>query len=199
MNTKMSHVYPVIFTLSALLLTGSVYADHADSRFEGEAYDAWLTGKIETVFTLNRELNPFRINTDVDHGNVTLRGNVESDIDKALASELAMGVEGVTNVDNQLVVSSEAGIIEQGRERISAAGNSLMRWVDDATTTASVKTRLLANAETEGLEISVTTRNDVVELKGEVRSDAERQLAEEIARNTGDVVAVVNNLLVASN
>ncbi|MEZ5490476.1 MAG: BON domain-containing protein [Gammaproteobacteria bacterium] len=191
-------IIPAIFTTMALSFSGNALADHADSRFEGAAYDAWLTGKIETVFTLNRELNPFTIDTDVSHGDVILSGTVDSDIDKALAGELALGVEGVTKVQNEIVVREGEGFIEQSRDQLAVASNNFMRWADDATTTASVKAKLLANSETEGLEISVMTENDVVTLEGEVSSAAEKQLAEEIAINTGDVVEVINQLVVAS-
>ena len=42
----------------------------------------------------------------------------------------------------------------------------------------------------------VDTRGDVVTLSGEVASAEEKQLAEELARNTGDVKQVHNQLVV---
>lgn len=199
MRMNISQALPVIFTTTALTLSSGAFADHADSRFEGAAYDAWITGKVETVLTLNRELNPFEIDTDVEHSRVFLSGQVESDIDKALAEELALGINGVTEVENNLEVTEEADFLERSREQISQASSNLMNWVDDATTSASIKTRLLANSETEGLEIKVTTEEKVVRLEGAVKSAAERQLAEEIARNTDDVENVVNELMIVSN
>lgn len=71
--------------------------------------------------------------------------------------------------------------------------------VTDATTTAEVKAKLLANATTKGLKINVDTRGDVVTLTGTVASAREKQLAEALARNTGEVRAVSNKLVVRSN
>jgi osmotically-inducible protein OsmY len=69
-------------------------------------------------------------------------------------------------------------------------------WFDDATTTAAVKSKLVRNSSTTGLEIDVDTREDVVTLSGSVKSDEEKQLAEQLARNTGDVKDVRNLLVV---
>ena len=167
----------------------------AANSFEGGARDAWLTGRIETMYLLNEHLNPFSIETNVQDGVVVLKGTVESEIDRDLAGALAKNIEGVTKVENQLVVdaavkpeSTPAGE-QNGRRNFGS-------WVDDATTTAAVKSRLIRNPNTKGLEIDVDTRDDVVTLSGRVNSDEERQLAEEIALDTSDVAGVSNNLVV---
>jgi osmotically-inducible protein OsmY len=69
-------------------------------------------------------------------------------------------------------------------------------WVDDATTTAAVKSKLVGNANTSGVKIDVDTRGDVVTLSGRVASSEEKELAGEIARSTGDVSEVNNQLVV---
>ena len=66
--------------------------------------------------------------------------------------------------------------------------------LSDAAITTSVKTRLLANAETDGLDINVTTQNGVVTLKGEVDSEAEKTLAFQIASDTDGVRGVQDQL-----
>ncbi|MEW6167166.1 MAG: BON domain-containing protein [Pseudomonadota bacterium] len=157
--------------------------------------DAWIDGSIETAFLFNTHLNNFKIDTDVNNGVVTLRGTVESDIDRDLAEEIAKGVEGVARVDNQLVV----GTVEpEDRDRAQAQSRDFRQWAEDATTTAEVKAKLLANDNTEGLAIDVDTRSSVVTLSGEVKSREEAQLAEQIADNVDGVVEVQNELRVAS-
>jgi osmotically-inducible protein OsmY len=69
----------------------------------------------------------------------------------------------------------------------------------DAVTTAQVRSKLQANQNTRNLQISVETRNGVVRLRGEVRSAEERELAALLARHTGDVMLVQNDLVVRSN
>jgi hyperosmotically inducible periplasmic protein len=167
----------------------------AAGSFEGGAKDAWLTGRIETMYLLNEHLNPFSIETDVQDGVVMLKGTVESEIDRDLAGALAKNIEGVTKVENELVVDASV------KPESTSAGEQNDRrnfgsWVDDATTTAAVKTRLIRNPNTKGLEIDVDTRDDVVTLSGRVNTDEERQLAEEIALDTSDVADVSNNLVV---
>jgi osmotically-inducible protein OsmY len=182
-------------SLTAAVLIGALVALPAfAAEPTGQAKDAWIQGKIETVYTLNRHLNGFTINTDVAQGAVHLTGKVESAVDRDLAGELAKGIDGVVSVDNDLVI--------EAKSRAAASSGSdrpFSVWVDDATTTAAVKSKLLANANTEGLKIEVDTRGDVVTLSGDVASAEEKQLAEQLARNTGDVKDVRNQLTVRAN
>jgi osmotically-inducible protein OsmY len=181
-------------TLGALASFAAFGALADSSTFKGEARDAWITGKIESAYVLNGHLNPFAINTDVQNGVVHLQGTVATDIDRDLAEEIAKGVEGVAEVDNDLQID-EAKTMAARDER-PAGERDFGSWVDDATTTAVVKSKLLGNANTEGLKIDVDTKDDVVTLTGRVSSREESQLAEEIAKNTGDVERVRNNLVV---
>ena len=64
------------------------------------------------------------------------------------------------------------------------------------TTTAMVKSKLLANQSTHGLAINVDTINSTVSLRGDVTTAEEKQLAEKIAENTDDVREVDNLLKV---
>ncbi|HYC57203.1 MAG TPA: BON domain-containing protein [Candidatus Binatia bacterium] len=70
------------------------------------------------------------------------------------------------------------------------------RVTDDAGTTSVIKTKLLADQSTSGLEINVTTKNGVVSLDGDVDSAAEKSAAERIAKGTNGVTEVKNNLTV---
>jgi osmotically-inducible protein OsmY len=159
---------------------------------EGAAKDAWIDGKLEAVYALNRHLSAFAIDTEVDKGIVHLTGKVQADIDRDLAGELAKGLDGVVEVDNKLTVVADARVSpKEGEDRSFGA------WIDDATTTASVKSKLLANPNTKGMKIDVDTRGDVVTLSGQVASREEKSLAEELARNTGDVEDVRNQLVIA--
>ena len=59
-----------------------------------------------------------------------------------------------------------------------------------------VKTKLLADSNVKGLKISVETTGDIVTLSGKVGSAEQKQLAEKIAQNTGDVKKVKNELVI---
>ena len=158
---------------------------------EGAAKDAWIDGQLEAVYALNRHLSAFAIDTEVDKGIVHLTGKVQADIDRDLAGELAKNIDGVVEVDNNLTIVADARVTpKEGEDRSFGA------WIDDATTTASVKSKLMGNPNTKGMQIDVDTRGDVVTLSGEVASGEEKSLAEELARNTGDVKDVRNQLVV---
>jgi osmotically-inducible protein OsmY len=163
----------------------------ANKDLKGEARDAWITGKIETIYLLNAHLDGFTIDTDVRNGAVHLTGKVESSIDRDLAAELARGVDGVTSVQNDLVIDAKGA-----RTAMKGGERSFSGRVADATTTAEVKSKLLANSNTHGMKIDVDTRGDVVTLTGTVASAEEKQLAEQLARNTRDVKGVNNRLAV---
>jgi len=68
--------------------------------------------------------------------------------------------------------------------------------VDDALITARVKSSLLADSNTKGLKIDVDTKSGVVHLKGNVASDSERTLAQNLAAKVEGVKTVDNKLAV---
>lgn len=182
-------------------ITGSAYADQSKQGSEKAAYedskmkDAWLHGKLETAYTLNSHLNPFRIDTEVKDGVAYLSGDVESDIDKELAAKVAMSIEGIRDVKNSLSVKpdidkTQVAETEDGKRTTAQA-------ISDATTTAVVKSKLLVNQNTKGLAIDVDTHNKVVTLSGKVDSSEEKELAELVAKEVDDVLDVENNLIVS--
>jgi len=185
--------YLVAAALAATLAIVPAFAG-TSKPFEGAMKDAWITGKVEAVYTLNEHLNPFAIATDVDGGVVHLTGTVKNDIDRDLAGELAKGIDGVVEVENDLQIDEA----QAGAAADEAAGNGrdFGTWVDDATTTATVKSKLVSNGNIKGLQIDVDTKDDVVTLSGRVETAEQSKLAEELARNTGDVKEVRNNLVV---
>jgi osmotically-inducible protein OsmY len=191
--------------IPALALTAALTAAMAASAFagddhskadewQGKAHDAWLDGKIETSYLLNRYLNPFTIDTAVKNGVVTLSGDVESEIDKELAEAIAKGTDGVTEVHNELQVI--AGSRDANQQQAGDA-RDFGDFVDDATITARVKYALIENGSTDGLSIDVDTMNREVTLSGEVDSDQQKQLAERIAENVDGVAGVKSELRVA--
>ena len=176
-------------TVSVLAL-GSMTAHAADGDISRQLTEARQEGSVWTAFALNRHLSPFAIDVDIEHGVATLTGEVESDVERDLAEQVALGVEGVTEVDNQLRVTGD------DVQRSADGERTFSNRFNDATTTATVKSKLLWNRNTEGLDIKVSTRDGVVTLEGQTSSAAGSELAERLARNTDDVRRVENNLIV---
>jgi hyperosmotically inducible protein len=70
--------------------------------------------------------------------------------------------------------------------------------IDDATITASVKTKLLDDERTKGFDINVDTMRGAVTLKGGADSAAAKAAATELARSATGVTSVDNQLVVAA-
>jgi hyperosmotically inducible protein len=71
--------------------------------------------------------------------------------------------------------------------------------IDDASITASVKTKLVAEKASNLTRIDVDTNGGIVYLNGTVQSPQQKAHAEEIARDVKGVKKVVNNLQVAQS
>jgi hyperosmotically inducible protein len=65
---------------------------------------------------------------------------------------------------------------------------------NDTWLTTKVKSALLADQATSGLDVQVETENGVVQLSGFVSSETEKQRAEEVARSIKGVKQVKNDL-----
>jgi osmotically-inducible protein OsmY len=194
MNTKLLNKP----TALALIASASLLANTALAGAEGKgaecaehsaSNDAWIDTRLETAYLFNPHLNNFAIRTDVEAGEVALTGKVRSEIDKDLAGEIAKSLDGVRSVDNKLHVVADLAQAEH-----SDVDRSFLQKVSDATTTTQVKTKLIANENVPARTINVDTQNHVVRLTGEVTSQAQKQLAEYIAKNTSSVKSVLNEL-----
>ena len=181
-------------TICGLLATLSLLAMQTYAADSSQpAKDSFITGKLEATYLFNRHLSPFTIHPETTNGVVHLTGTVDSNIDRDLAAEIAKGIDGVTSVKNDLVVKAGSS---QASTKSSGSTRTFGQYVDDATTTAMVKTKLLADPNVKGLKISVETTGDTVTLTGKVGSAEQKQLAEKLAQNTGDVKKVKNELVI---
>lgn len=167
----------------------AAYAAEGDAS--RELSEARQEGSIWTAFALNRHLNPFTIDVDVENGSAKLTGKVETDVERDLAEQIALGIEGVKKVDNQLTLDSAF-------EAKASAEPNLSQRFDDATLVATVKSKLLWNSNTEGLDINVNADNGKVSLTGNAQTAEAKELAGRLAANTDGVRAVNNQLSVSA-
>jgi osmotically-inducible protein OsmY len=155
-----------------------------------ELGEARQEGSIWTAFALNRHLNPFTIEVDVESGSAKITGTVETSVERDLAEQIALGIDGVNKVDNQLKLDPEF------QATASAEPNMAQRF-EDATLVATVKSKLLWNSKTEGLDIDVDAENGKISLNGNAQTAEAKELAGFLAANT-DGVRSVSNLLSVS-
>jgi len=169
-------------SLSGLTIADTTSQDVTSARQESQ---------ISTTYSLSPYLRANDLKVSVNEGTATLSGTVEENVYKELAKQIALGVGGIENVDNQIKV--EADYVSPAR---TSRERSFGEVVDDATITATVKSKLLWSKNTEGLKIDVDTLMGKVTLLGAAENDAAKEIAGRMARNTRGVVAVDNQLVV---
>jgi len=156
--------------------------------------DAGITTKVKAKLAADSTVKAHQIDvTTVDHA-VTLTGNVDSEAAKERAVQLARETKGVADVHDMISVRTA-----EGTGNAPDVNRSLGTVVDDATITMDVKTKLLSDDLVKGTHIDVDTRAGVVYLTGKVGSDAERDQAVKLARETSGVHDVQANLTVGKS
>ena len=180
----------ILSMIVATSLTTAAYAGDmdTDNKWEKGAKDAWIDGKAEATLLF----------TDVKNGNVVLTGKVENSVDKKLAEELVANIDGVTSVDNKLTVVADNDMHSDMSDDMEEGVEEGTSELTDAKIATVIKTRLLMDTDISGFDIDVDVENGIVKLTGEVDSDAERDLAVEIAKNASDVKDVESDLRVVT-
>lgn len=168
------------------LFTTSAFA--GDDNWSGKTKDAWIDGKAEATLLFNGNLNSFDINTDVDNGVVSLTGKVDNTVERELAEELILGIDGVSKVNNKLVVLQEASDEE----------SEVAATFTDAKIVTVITSRLIFDSQISGTDIDVDVDDRKVVLNGTVASETERDLVIAIAENTKDVEQVTDKLVTES-
>jgi osmotically-inducible protein OsmY len=151
--------------------------------------DAWLITKVKSTLLYHRGVSG--INTEVlaKDGIVTLRGEALNAAQKDLATEYAKDVEGVKNVKNEMTIAPKE---KTTGEKKDVMGES----IDDASTTALVKSTLLHHRSTSALNTKVETKEGVVNLTGKAKNAAEKNLVTKIVSDVQGVKKVDNNMSV---
>ena len=155
-----------------------------------EAADALLALKVKTILGLHRSGRTHAARLEVMGGAVVLKGEVEDEAQRVLAAESAADVEGVSEVRNELTVSSaraaDAAAAKANNGRGPGAAEAAGE-VDDPSVAAQVRMALRAHRSTGSLKPGVEAKEGVVTLTGHVGSAAER---DRVSRLCGDIHGV---------
>ena len=74
-----------------------------DRTIQNAITDVWLTGRAEIALLMN--LRSFAISARVRDGRAILSGKVDAQIDRDLAGQIALDIDGIHSIDNQLEVA----------------------------------------------------------------------------------------------
>lgn len=172
-------------TLATLSISGLTLAG-------GEVTDALTEARLETqiwtTYALSPHLRALDLSVKVDDGKATLTGKADEDVKKELAEQIALGVKGINDVDNQITVQANYVATKSGSDR------RYSEVIDDAAITASVKSKLLWSQYAEGLSTEVNTQSGKVSLTGTASSKNAKEHAGVLAKNTEGVTSVDNKL-----
>jgi len=159
---------------------------HSDS-IGAAITDTAVTAKVKAKLLDDSRLKNAHISVTTTNGAVTLTGTAPSSDAAAAAKELSASVDGVKTVDDQIKTPSLADSVAT---RTDKATKDTGKYASDSWITTKVKSELLADSLTKGLDINVKTRNGVVALSGTVANDDAADHVKDIARKVKGVKSV---------
>lgn len=168
---------PVVVGTAAV----GAYKGATDERSSGTILDdSILSTKVKTRLIGDESVKARNIDVDVFNSVVYLIGVVESDSQRRRASDIAKGVDGVSRVENQLMIGQ------------TSAG----QMFDDLMLYSKIKTDLIRHPDIKSLNIDVDVNNNVITLSGITKSLKEKQMVVSIARNRSGSAKIIDNLVV---
>jgi hyperosmotically inducible protein len=162
----------------------------ASAKTSQEVIEARQESQIWTTFTLSPYLRANDIKVSVREGKATLTGNVADGVNKDLARQIALGVNGIHAVENNIEVHANYTPPAQSAER------GFGEVVEDATISSAVKSKLLWSSYGERLSANVDTKRGWVTLSGTADSAEAKEFAGKLAANTHGASSVDNQLVI---
>lgn len=156
---------------------------------------AWITTQIQARYFADSSIAGRDIDVTTSDGVVTLSGRVDSAAEKADAVAVARGIDGVTRVQDRLVVQPIADDPVATTGTLPSASIPLAP-IDDGRVSTSIQAKYFVDNTLKSRRIEVNTSNGVVTLRGEVASDTERAQALLLARTTEGAQRVEDMLTV---
>lgn len=105
-------------------------------------------------------------------------------------AERPIGTPGTISAERARDAGAKIG------EKVATGASEATRAVGDAALTGKIKSKMALDDSVKAASIDVTTTNGVVTLRGDVRSEAERTRAVQLARETNGVTSVTDHLKV---
>lgn len=148
--------------------TAAIAASSTEKGFSTSVNDTVIKAQIADTFLQNDVDLIEAVSVSVNDGSVLLTGNIETFEEKLLATQLAWEVKGVREVINEVNV---------------AEAKTLKDIAKDLAAAAELRAKLITNGEISSLNYTIDVVNGTVYLSGIARSDEERELVINTARN----------------
>lgn len=150
--------------------------DNLANKKADNTNDSWIAFKTKLALYADNRVAGTDVDVESNNGEVTLLGKVPTPKAKQAAIEVAIKIDGVKTVNNELQI-----VPASKREAVNDK---------DETITDNVETILDNDAALKDLDLTVTTNNGVVTLTGEAESIAQVDKAITSVRNVKGVKAV---------
>ena len=163
--------------------------------------DAGVTTAVKARLAADDTVKAYQIDVDTREKVVTLTGTVDTAAAKAQAVRVARETDGVVNVIDNITLGGARAPTPPAapmppREPMPPTERPAPNVVTDPALTAAVKSKLLGDPDVSGLKIDVDTENGVVTLTGRVSTQAEKDEALRLARETSGVKSVTDRITV---
>lgn len=198
-------------SLSVVCLTlGIAACERSPKAAENRMTNGDFERAISASINNDAALAPYNIgvNADVDKNTATLTGTVPSEAERARIIELAKtGRPGLVVTDKIDVKPAEPDrrnvaandvdrrdytpeMARDAREKAKGAGESIGDSVDDAWIHTKIRTKFVGEGQLPGGGVNVDVKNNVVTLRGHVKTTEDRAKLVEIAKATDGVKSV---------
>lgn len=149
-------------------------------RSVGDAIDDKTIQAQVNIKLLDESAVLFRkVDVKVIEGKVILTGGVKKPDQRVAATRIAWKVKGVQQVENELQVTDQGGIINYGKDT----------WI-----TTQLRSKMLTDSSVLDINYSVETVNGIVYLIGIAQNEGELIRVTDYARNIGGVLKVVSHV-----
>lgn len=153
-----------------------------DRKFSNVATDTEIKANItkRLLSPSNNDLF-FDVSTDAYEGRIMLSGSVKVASDRDRVAALVKGLRGVKTIYNEIQVTNKGG---------------LQNTANDVWISTKIKAKYFAEVGVKSINLRWRVVNGTVYLLGFARSEKERRLMIALAKNTNDVIGVVQHIAV---
>ena len=164
---------------SAYMATVSkaVLIDKEERSFNNFIGDTIIVAQLKNAYFNNNEKIFFNVSVEVTEGRVLLTGSVEQIDERIEATKIAWGIDGVSEVINEVQISNDESILD---------------YADDLIMKTKINAKLLLDKDILNLNYSVEVVNGIVYLIGIAQSQEELNSVINISENTYGVQNVIN-------
>lgn len=173
----------------------SVTAKTAKADTKSAMADATVTAKVKAALIREKDMSAMDVNVETNNGVVQLSGFVDTMDQQERAAKVALAVEGVREVKNDVRLALSTGAATGAAKTLKG---ETKRIVSDTAITARVKAALFAEKNLSAMDVNIETKNGVVQLAGFVDSADQQERAAKVAQTVEGVKEVKNDLRLAA-